>query len=154
MRPGVLSGLTAAMPRGLGTAQAWPVSDSVTLAHWHATEPRGCCSWDPGVAGRALGRAPCSCPEAVGVCPQEGNVSPGSPARRAPSPSPCCQHPTRGAGLLPHLVLAYLAVLRAAGRMLKSPWSLRSAPCSRTDWLRDKRSGGESSDVAGLGSAH
>lgn len=62
------------MLRGLSAAQAWPASDSVTLGHWHATEPQGRCSWDlaaPGVAARVLARAACSCPEAVFVHKRE-----------------------------------------------------------------------------------
>lgn len=122
MRPGVLSGLTAPMLRGLSTAQAWSVSDSVTLGHWHTTVPQGCCSWDPttpGGAARVLGRAPCSCPEAVCVCPQEGNVSPGSasptPSTLLPAPCSQCRAAPPPASDLPVLVLT------AGGRMLNHP---------------------------------
>lgn len=129
MCPGVLSGLTAAILRGLSTAQAWPVSDSVTLgqlARHGATGmllvgPRssGSCRQSPGESSLLLPRG-CLCLSTRGKCfsriPQ-----------RAPSPSPRCQHPCPAAGPLPHLLLAYLPRCSRPWPGAESP----RCPCAR-----------------------
>lgn len=110
MCPGVLSGLTAPMLRGLSTAQAWSVSDSVTLGHWHAMVPQGPPA--PGTPQRrevlpeSWGEHPAPAPRLfVFVHKRETFLQ----DQRVPLPAPCSQHPTPGAGLLLHLLLTYLS---------------------------------------------